>query len=168
MDEPLLKDGPLRRHVMAACARFEHVVGLGLLLLLAACGSAQTDAAAELAFEVLDADARSAVGEARTVVIRDAEAWTRLWAEHKAHRIPAPPAPAVDFERRMVLGVFLGHRPNGCYGVEILAVRRTPRGVVVGYRERRPGDRVCSQALTAPSQLVALPRVAAAVSFQAK
>jgi hypothetical protein len=66
----------------------------------------------------------------------------------------------------MVLGVFLGSRPSGCYSVMIDNVYMQDGVVWVKYREEVPGaEAICSQALTSPSHLVAIRRTTRPVRF---
>jgi hypothetical protein len=48
------------------------------------------------------------------VIVRSAADWGALWAAHSPQ-----PAPAVDFSRALVAGVFLGSRPSAGFRVEI-------------------------------------------------
>ena len=63
---------------------------------------------------------QSRIDQPRQVTARTDAEWTALWREHS----PGRPAPAVDFSREMVLGVFLGSRPTPGYGVEIAGTRQ--------------------------------------------
>ena len=51
--------------------------------------------------------------------VRDRDAWASLWRAHAPRR----PAPAVDFSREMVVGVFMGTRPTAGFAVEIVGYR---------------------------------------------
>lgn len=116
--------------------------------------------------ETLDQTAFSAVSAQRLVAIRDAASWTSLWAEHNSNRQPAPAVPAVDFNTKMVVAVFLGSRPNGCYSVAITRVLQGNSNTTVKYREGtpRPAD-VCTQVLTNPAHLAAVPLASGTVQF---
>lgn len=48
----------------------------------------------------------SSIDEPRTVVVRDADAWTALWAEHVKNISPPIAPPPVDFARYEVVAVF--------------------------------------------------------------
>jgi len=105
----------------------------------------------------------SAIAETKEVVARSTPDWNALWKSHTA----AQPAPGVDFSVDMVVGVFLGTRPTGGFGVQIVGARRDAAVLVVEYVERRPGpDDIVTQVLTSPFHLVKLPRHDGAVRFQ--
>lgn len=53
--------------------------------------------------------------------------------------IPYEQLPAQDFEKEVVLAVFLGNRLSGGYSADVLDVTRDDERVVVLIRERRPG-----------------------------
>jgi hypothetical protein len=106
---------------------------------------------------------QSLVDTQRQVTARDSAEWTSVW---KAHNWDSP-APAVDFSRDMVVGVFMGTRPTAGYGVEIVGYRDSGTGVVVQYRETMPArDAITAQILVSPYHLVAIPKRAGTVSFE--
>jgi len=107
--------------------------------------------------------AQSAVETPRQLVVRSEAEWKTLWQEHAPDR----PAPAVDFTRDMVIGVFLGTRTTGGYGVEITGTRQDRGSLIVEYRETRPGrGAITAQVITTPFHLVAIPRFAGDVRFE--
>ena len=78
----------------------------------------------------------SGIEEARNVVVKDQSAWEALWKAHKSTVTPRPPTPAVDFSTHHVVGVFLGNRMNGCYGVKIDRVHQEGGRIIVRYTEK--------------------------------
>lgn len=93
----------------------------------------------------------SRIGEPRTVIVRDREAWRALWREHAGSADP----PAVEFDREMVVAVFAGERPTAGYRVEIVRLFERSGKVVVAYRdEPPPRDAVVAQVITQPFHLV--------------
>lgn len=120
-------------------------------------------AAAPAPIETLNRDQSSGVEQARQVVVRSADEWTKLWREHAGDK----PAPKVDFANRMVVAVFLGSRPSAGYAAEIVGTRADGTGLVVEWRERAP-DRgmVAAQIMTAPAHLVSVPKVTGPVRFE--
>ena len=105
----------------------------------------------------------SGIEELREAVVRSAPEWDAL---RKLHGGPDP-APSVDFAREMVVAVFLGTRPTGGYGAEIVATRREADALIVEYAERRPpADAIVTQALTAPFHIVRLPKHDGPVRFR--
>jgi hypothetical protein len=110
---------------------------------------------------------QSAIAEKRLVTVRDADTWNLLWAEHAGTTLSYRPAPAVDFSKNMVVGVFLGSR-SACDAVAITAVKQkqdSPR-VEVSYKETTPpSDAVCIASLANPAVLAVLPRSSLSVDF---
>lgn len=112
-----------------------------------------------MAFTSVDLESNSAVTTPETVVVRDAAAWTELWTRHKSRLLPALPVPQVDFNRYMVIGVFTGTKPNGCYGTTVTDVYRSGRKIHVARTDRQPAEgTLCTQALTTPSHLIMVER----------
>jgi len=105
----------------------------------------------------------SSIDEPLQVVARTQAEWERLWRRHGS----AQPAPAVDFGKVMVVGVFLGSRPTAGYRVEITRIDVEGSAVVVRYAEKKPpADRMVAQMLTAPFHLVSCDRREGAVRFE--
>lgn len=113
-------------------------------------------------FQTVDATSMSNIHEARTVVVKDAAAWTRLWSEHA----PGRALPAVDFAANMVVGVFMGPGANSCYTMVIDGVGRTADRILVHALRSVPGpDIVCAMHVTTPAHLVVVPRSDLPVEF---
>jgi hypothetical protein len=121
-----------------------------------------------LAFETVEKSNQSGIMDARQAVVKDAPAWLSLWEEHTGHVTPPPEPPLVDFSKHMVLGVFLGQRPNLCYQVIIEAVESIARNkILVKYRETGPlPGSSCAQAIAYPVHLVTIDRSSLPVEFR--
>jgi hypothetical protein len=112
---------------------------------------------------MLDRGTHSNIDSAQQVVVRDPADWGALWKEHAPER----PLPAVNFAREAVAAVFLGTRPTGGYGVEIVGAAEKAGAFVVQYRETKPGaDAIAAQVITSPFLLVAMPKVDGDVKFE--
>ena len=106
------------------------------------------------------------VSQARQLVVRDPGEWKTIWKQMAATREPEPPAPEIDFEKEMVVGVFLGEKPTGGYTVRITRLRSIPEGVEVQVRETSPPPgSLVAQVLTQPYHLVTVERKEGRVKF---
>jgi hypothetical protein len=118
-------------------------------------------AGAPLRFQTLSLTSQSKVEEVRNVVVRDAEAWARLWQYHA----PDAPMPPIDFDTTMVIGVFMGPA-NPCYATSIAGVTREAGKIVVQKLDRQPPpDVMCAMIATSPAHLVAIERSDLPVEF---
>lgn len=105
----------------------------------------------------------SGISEPRRVVVRDEQAWRRLWVEH-AGAAEAPPA--VDFSSRMVAAVFAGDRPTPGYTVDIKGARQDASALALVVGESRPAQgMLAAQIIVTPFHIVTLPRFDGPVSF---
>lgn len=112
-----------------------------------------------LALRPVAASTQSRIDAPRQVVVRDSAAWQRLWAEHIGSDAALP---AVDFSRELVVGVFRGTQPNGCYTTAIDRVTRQGDRLTVHQVDRNPAaDAICTMMMVAPVQLVAVTRAEA-------
>lgn len=147
-----MKPGPITR-----CCRT-----LPFLALLAACGGLSIS----IFLGTVDRSPHSGIGTFRVVVVSDPVSWAALWAAHTSSQAPVLILPPIDFSTRMVVGVFLGPRPNGCYAVRIEEIFTEPGRAVVRFSERRPSpNEICSQAITTPAHIVTVSRTRLAFEF---
>ena len=106
---------------------------------------------------------QSNVEDAKQVLVRTEAEWTKLWQQHS----PDHPRPAVDFSKEMVVGVFMGSRPNAGFSTTITSATAASGALIVRYAEKMPAaGGVSAQILTFPYHLVAIPKaVVTAVKF---
>jgi hypothetical protein len=118
-------------------------------------------------FDDIGRSSHSGVDTAKDVVVRDAASWIALWSAHAGAKEPEP---KIDFNTSMVVAVFMGTRPNGCYNVGVTGIERKDGKLVVTKAETTPeslGSAMCTQAITTPAHLVQLDRSDEAVVFVA-
>jgi hypothetical protein len=98
---------------------------------------------------------QSNIDEARRVLVRTDAEWTTLWQQHAPNR----PRPAVDFGKEMVVGLFMGSRPNAGFSTAVISATAGNDVLIVRYSETVPTPgRVSAQVLTFPYHLVAVPK----------
>jgi hypothetical protein len=100
---------------------------------------------------------QSNIDEAKRVLVRTDAEWTTLWRQHHTDK----PRPAVDFSKEMVVGVFMGSRPNAGFSTTILSATAANGALIVRYAEKVPAPgSISAQILTFPYHLVAIPKAA--------
>ncbi len=70
-------------------------------------------------FETIAKGGHGRIEEPINMVIKDIEKLDSLWNVVFKTRIPKPDLPEVNFEKEMVLAVFMGYIPTGGYSVSI-------------------------------------------------
>jgi hypothetical protein len=120
------------------------------------------------ALRTIEKGAQSNVDAARRAVARTPDEWTALWKSHNFDK----PAPHVDFDREMVIAVFMGSRPTGGFSVQIVSVAERAEqggGLLVTYHETSPKPgAITVQVLTFPYHIVAVPKRPGTVTFEMK
>lgn len=98
---------------------------------------------------------RSGVRAPLQIVARSQNEWAALWRQHASGDLSSRPPPAIDFEKEVVVALFLGEKPTGGYDVQISRAEQTNDGLIIYYREKDPppGGMVV-QALTQPFHIV--------------
>ncbi|MFA7506115.1 MAG: hypothetical protein WCZ28_15555 [Burkholderiaceae bacterium] len=143
---------------------------------LAAAGAMAVSAAAcgvrigrfELRYGTIDESLDSGFVFSITLVARNRTEWISLWQTHEGGHLPSRPLPHVDFGRDIVVGVFLGQRPDRCHQVRIERVLLIDdSGIIVRYREvvSRWGT-ACAPALSHPAAIVRIPFTGLPVRFE--
>ena len=108
-----------------------------------------------VSFQTLDRGPRSGVRDPLQTIVRDAADWNALWQIHASIKPNPPPAPAVDFSRDIIAGVFAGEKSTGGYDVEILRTEKSDVALIIYYRERSPlPGSIVTQALTQSFHIV--------------
>ena len=98
----------------------------------------------------------------KQVTVRTAAEWKALWKEHA----PSVKMPNVDFDKNMVVGIFLGSKASTGHDVEIVGVRTQEKDLIVEYVQKQPGrGTMAAQILTEPYHLVAVAKHAGTVRF---
>jgi hypothetical protein len=111
----------------------------------------------------LEHGTQSYVDSGKQIVARTPAEWDAAWKGHAPNR----PEPAVNFDREMVVGVFLGSRNTAGYAVEITGTQVEQGALVVRYRETiPPRAAVLAQIVTSPYHLVAVPTSQGPVRFE--
>ena len=115
-----------------------------------------------IAFTSVAQGPSSQIDQPRQVTVRTVDEFQALWKGHSR-----APLPKVDFDKSIVVGVFLGSRPTPGYRVTVTAVRRAGRTAVVEWTEMKPDpSRMVAQVITSPFHLVAIPRDVESVTFR--
>jgi hypothetical protein len=133
-----------------------------LPLLFTACKTAamsDSETANDVRFSTLLHGSDCGITEKGVRVARTPSEWRELWDDHTRTRVPKPPAPPVDWESQMVVGVALGSRPSGGYGVEIQRVRMDNGAIVVEAREVAPAEgAIVPMVVTCPYRMITTDR----------
>lgn len=96
---------------------------------------------------------RTGIGEARRLIIRDANAWAEFWSE-----LGVGERPVVDFTRDVVVAVAAGQRPTGGYEIAIERVRQVNGELTIEVVETTPGPNCMTTAsLTQPADVIVIP-----------
>ena len=109
--------------------------------------------------------ANSAQNAPQRVVVKDQKSWEKTWSGIKGSIQPKPEVPKIDFDKNMVIAVFMGRKNTGGYAVEIAKIEEKEK-LVVTVKETSPRpDAMVTMALTAPYHVVVVPKTGKAVEF---
>lgn len=102
----------------------------------------------------------------KQITIKTQSAWQNEWTAMKRGESPTPTLPLVDFDRYMLVAVFMGERNTGGHGIAMTKITETNTGLVVAVNEVSPGNGcMVTQALTQPYHVVQIPKSNKPVTF---
>ena len=138
---------------------------LFILPLMAACTT--TSYSQELEFHTVAKGPASGIQKRQQVVIQSPSEWVSFWAAHVSNHDPSPKLPDVDFQKKSVIGIFMGQQKTGGYAVKIARVAETAKEIRVFFQETRPAQgAIVTMAMTSPYHLVAIPKTTKKVVFK--
>jgi PrcB C-terminal len=109
----------------------------------------------QLSIATVEKGDRSGIRGPLQTVIRNQDEWKALWKRHSSTDTSPSPAPSIDFDREMIVGIFLGEKSTGGYEVEIVRAEQRDSSLYFYYREKSPAaGAMVTQALTQPFHLV--------------
>lgn len=109
----------------------------------------------EKSFETVDKGSYSGHRIRKDYVVRNNEYWKGIYAETCEIYIPKLEAPEVDFNKDMVIAVYMGTQMTGGYGIGIKKVLEKKKILEVLVEEHDPKPWfIYTQALTQPYHIV--------------
>jgi len=107
-------------------------------------------------FQTIARGYRSGVRTPLQVVARTEAEWNALLRQHSSIQATPLPLPVIDFDKQIVVGLFLGDKPTGGYDVEVMRVIQGNNDeLVIYHREKSPtAGSLTTQSLTQPFHIV--------------
>jgi protease stability complex PrcB-like protein len=106
-------------------------------------------------FKTIAKGVRSGIREPSQIGIRSQSDWLKLWRQHGSTSTTPAPVPNIDFDKEIVVAVFLGERPTGGYAVEISSAEVTDASLTVFVKETSPNPgAIVTQGFTQPFHIV--------------
>ena len=129
-------------------------VQTGVTITTAALTPAPVTPGASVSFRELAGGNNAAVNGFQVVLARTAAGLSGVWGLGYGRQTPLPPLPTLAAGHTLV-GVFLGTKPTGGYGVSVASARRVGTALELSVNVKSPGPgTITTQALTSPWTLV--------------
>ncbi len=105
--------------------------------------------------------------EAARLVIKTEDRWKEVWGKVHLLRLPQQELPKIDFQKEMVIAVFMGERKSGGYEIEIRKIIKTEKEIAVEVEEEEPSpESLQSMAITQPYHIVVVKSSPLPLRFQ--
>ena len=101
------------------------------------------------------------------MVIRNRDAWLKIWEQLSSQQQPSPPLPEIDFSREMLIVVAMGQRNTGGFSIIVDGVYERDKKLEVVVKSTSPGQNCGTfQALTQPVDIIRLQKSDHSVVFR--
>ena len=105
--------------------------------------------------------------KAARLIVKTEDRWKEVWGKVHRLRLPQQELPKIDFQKEMVIAVFMGERKSGGYEIEIREIIKTEKEIVVQVEEKEPSpESLRTMALTQPYHIVVVKKSPLPVRFQ--
>ena len=138
------------------------------LTVIGSCSAAPPAGIQTVSYTTIDQGFQSGVRERKSLVIESAEEWKNLLQNHRMPHDSVKSGAPINFDREMVVAVFMGEKPSGGYGIAItgIAADYEKQQLRITIRERNPPpDVVSTQALTQPYHIIKLAKIDLPIVF---
>jgi hypothetical protein len=104
-------------------------------------------------------------GSSELVIVNENQ-WKTLWGKVHSLQLPQPQLPKIDFDKEMVIAVFMGEQKSGGYAIEIKEIIKSEEEitVVLEKREPPPGS-IQTLALSQPYHIAVIKKFSLPVTF---
>lgn len=103
--------------------------------------------------------------KSQRLVIRDQKVWATTWGAMKGNIMPKPAVPVIDFDKQMVVAVFMGRKMSGGYGIKIVKVEETDKLIVTVKESAPQKGAMVTMALTSPYHVLVISKSDKKVEF---
>ena len=141
------------------------IIASSILILTSSCSPLRT--AGEIKMSQQWKGLHCGYRESAKLVIRTEDQWREVW--EKVHRLQLPRSelPKINFEKKMVVAVFMGECTSGGYSIEIIKIIKTVDEIIVEVKEKEPpSESLRTLVLTQPYHIVVVKSSLLPVRFQ--
>jgi len=142
------------------------------MFLFSSCGAGNNKAAEQLIqetipFQILLQNTYGGYTDSKFLVIEDNKSLTEVFNLLNKSRYPKLKIPVINFEKEMVIALFLGEKNSGGYAITVEQVLNKNNKVSVFYKVNSPklGDMVTS-VMTQPYSIIKMPKTKNVIVFK--
>ena len=122
----------------------------------------ETDQTTKISFREVDSKGLNPENiPAQKVIFRNQKSWESFWEKYGKEA-----APQIDFTKYIVVGVFLGVKPNPGYGVEITQIQKLESEILIHIIEYIPNPKYdYPSVIVYPYHIVTFPKTEGEIVF---
>ena len=136
--------------------RSKLIMTASLLAIVCSCSRVtEPQPSIEKEFNTIEQGYHSGHTERKNYVVKDEAAWNTLWVKVIDGRLPIVGPADVDFQKDMLIGVFMGEQSSGGYEIKVSEIleRKNTLDVYVAEKQPGPGEGTTT-ALSQPYHIV--------------
>lgn len=142
------------------------------IFILSSCGVGQKTSSNQLlqetiAFKTLHEDFFGGYTDSKFIVITDKKSLTQVYNLINKGKFPEIKTPEINFDKEMVVALFLGEKNSGGYAISVEKIFNTSNKTYVVYKETspKPGEMVTT-VMTQPFTIAKIPKTSKEIVFK--
>lgn len=120
-----------------------------------------------LTFETIEQDFYGGITDSKFLVINDLKSLHDIYDAINKDRLPILEIPTINFEKEMVLALFLGEKTTGGFSISVERILSDNNNVSVFYKTITPKqDEMVTTVMTQPYCIIKMPKTSKEVVFK--
>lgn len=116
-------------------------------------------------FEVLVQHSHGGYDQPQIKVIKEPTELQAIYLKINMTRRPGFPIPEVDFDKEMIIALYMGEKNSGGYSITIDSVEETKNELIINVKESEPGQ-IATTVICQPFCIVKMPTTKKEVVFK--
>lgn len=117
-------------------------------------------------FEVLVQHSHGGYEQPQIKIIKEPKALQEVYAKINMTRRPGFPIPDVDFDKEMIIGLYMGEKNYGGYSISIDNVEETKKELIIFVKESTPEGMMATTVICQPFCIVKMPATKKEIVFK--
>lgn len=141
------------------------VISIFLFVLIGCANTKQVKEPQKVTFETLLEGSHGGYRDGEFIIINNNKDLKRIYTQINKIRKPGFPIPKIDFNKELVIALFLGEKPSGGYSIYVSSIEETKNEFHVFIKESTPEGMVAT-VMTQPFYFCKISRIEKKIIFK--